>query len=1161
MLVQELRTKYSTVSKNAAADFEFVQKVRLLAVRVARALLKNATMEVESSFLTVRNLLQRHNAVREEKIKAFEAKDGTRRIRGNLHMTIQRTPTETRKDRLNANFLVEPRPERVDVDFSVHTVLATQQRQKLRAYRSRYGKEMQQAAKDFYREDPATAVVLDTLDEFLLKYLLSVLKKVLGIGKGRKYTTAAVRLDLLRTQKRRQQEVKSHGNEDEEEEENVGDDGDGVPSETEADGDNSSDEEAEEENASVLLEPQPLDDETGDALDRFTTTAQQEEEAHDENNDTNNQAEASEHAHRTTTRQKRRRLEVERCSKKHRPMADLTSSFTRQHQQLLESLVPIVLTTLQGEGSDAVVGHALDCMLALVSLRPPLQAVGTLHTALYDTVTAFFERGGAIKQRAMRVAAAVVAHQRFVLAEEQASQLLRMCRAELVDRSECLPMALALLHAVLGKHIHVIEVYELIGVVTELMMHTSAKRLLRQRCIAVLARFLTEYRITPEKFRSHIDLLCRNLDYPEVTGRIAILELLGVLVYRLPTTILRQEAPLLLMPLTVTLSATEFYEARQRAGDVLQSLVKNAGLDVVVPTLSQWLAADQARPRKAMALQAWAVMIPAVGALYDMSVEEDAQEFESCWSWSLQALQEAATFDQVAAFGTKRKREEITAELKRKLELKSWTYVFFGLRCLEGIATVAPAQVWQNIPLARHVVSCLAGRLVLHVHPWIQSVALRLLRMYCHDMVELRCGYMRATDWVAEGRLVAVSRKNSESPSQKKRNSLGGRAQAKLQAASLQTSTSAQSQDDSDNGSTPYVVCLHDSLGRPDTVQRALGVLDEMATAMRALLQCIALSDVPNERYSAHRAMQQPSRTDTVSLALYFSRAMMLVSVVLLNVAVFRAGAGASSVQDTIAQHFASLRHQLHALVKPVIKHGSVANMMVRTASLVQYFGGFLAALPTNTKAEDAKCTAAAEEAGEQETNAHDGTLASREAAVAHHPMTQALCWLAGHAIGLRFVRDTIVPTLTVATRCGDRSEKLSAMATQAFTMLREQLETHRTHFDAEIKAPLPPPAAAMKRTRLEKNGRREKKAEVQGKQAAPTADDAEDDVGDGAPTVDDVLFALTAETTAVRTMRKEKTTRWETLQTLRKRSRDRGGDSAAGNQHESPPRRRSSRG
>ncbi|RNF26802.1 uncharacterized protein Tco025E_00958 [Trypanosoma conorhini] len=1117
MLLQELKTKYSTVSKNAAADFVFVQKVRLLAVRVARALIKNATMQVESSFLTVRNLLQRHNAVREEKIMAFEAKDGTRRIRGNVHLTIQRAPTETRKDQLDANFLVEPRPERVDVDFSAHTVLATQQRQKLRAYRGRYGKEVQQAAKNFYREDPATAVVLDTLDEFLLNYLLSVLKQVLGIGKERKYTTAAVRLDLLRAQKKQQQEEeggRSHRSDDDDD-----DADDDVQSSGEAGGDSSSEEAAEEENGAVCLEPRPLDDETGDALDRFAAAAQQEDEGQSVNNDNNHQAAAAveaEHPHATTTtkqqqQQRQRQLrgqEREKQNNKQRAMADLTSCFTRQHQPLLESLLPVVLTTLQGEGSDAVVGHALDCMLALVSLRPPLQAVGTLHTTLYETVTAFFERGGAIKQRAMRVAAAVVAHQRFALTEEHAAQLVRLCRAELVDRNEFLPMALALFHAVLGKHVHVVEVYELIGVVTELMMHTSAKRLLRQRCIAVLARFLTEYRITPEKFRSHIDLLCRNLDYPEVTGRIAILELLAVLVYRLPTTILRQEAPLLLMPLAVTLAASEFHEARQKAGDVLQSLVKNAGLDVVVPTLSQWLAADQTRPRKAMALQTWAVMIPAVGAAYDMSVAADAQEFEACWSWSLQPLLDAATFDQVAVFGTKRKQDELTAEFKRKLELRGWTYIFFALRCLEGVAAVAPAQVWQNVSLARRVVPCLVGRLVLHAHPWIQSVALRLLRMYCHDAVERRCGYLREADWVAAGRLAAARRKQPARGTQR------------------------QDDDGSGSGRIPYVVCFHDSLGRPDTVQRALEALDELAAALRALLQCIARSDVPNEKYSAHRAMQQPSRSDAVSLALYLSRAMAVVSVVLLNVAALRAGAAAAAaVQDAIAHHFTSLRHQLHALVRPVIKHGSVANVMVRTASVVQYFGGFLAALPTDT---------AAAEAGD----AHGGALASRAAASSHGPTTQSLRWLAVHAIGLRFVRDTIVPTLTVAMRCGERSEKLSALATQAAAMLREQLEKHRTHFGGEVEAP-PPPTAAVggKRARLE---------------PAPAA-------GDGAPTVDDVLFALTTETTAVRATRKEKTTRRETLQVLRKRSRSSGsgGDDAAAarNQQEQPKRRRPSSG
>ncbi|EKF32307.1 hypothetical protein MOQ_003845 [Trypanosoma cruzi marinkellei] len=1144
LLLQELKTKYSTVSKNAAADFVFVQKVRLLAVRFARALIKNATMEVESSFLTVRDLLRRHNEVREEKIKTFEAKDGTRRIRGNVHLTIQRAPTATRKDQLDSNFLVDPRPERVDVDFSAHTVLATQQRQKLRAYRGRYGKEVQQAAKNFYREDPATAVVLDTLDEFLLKYLLSVLKHVLGIGKERKYTTAAVRLDLLRAQRKKMKNMKEENSfQDDDDEEEDGDDD--VPEELrERGGKEENEEEGEEEEGgdTSLLDPQPLDDERGDALDRFATAAQQENEAWDKNaGDTSEQSQTT-----TTTKKKKETChvhEVEKRNKTRRPMADLTTSFTRQHQQLLESLFPVVLTTLQGEGSDAVVGNALDCMLALVSLRPPLHAVGALHTTLYDTVTAFFERGGAIKQRAMRVAAAVVAHQRFILTEEKATQLLQLCRTELVDRNEFLPMALSLFHAVLGKHIHVVEVYDLIGVVTELMMHTSAKRLLRQRCIAVLARFLTEYRITPEKFRSHMDLFCRNLDYPEVTGRIAILELLGVLVYRLPTALLRQEAPLLLIPLAVTLAVSEFYEARQKAGDVLQSLVKNAGVDVIVPTLSQWLAAGQKRPRKAMALQTWAVMIPAVAASYDMSVDEDASEFETCWSWSLQALLEAATFDQVATFGTKRKYEELTAEFKRKLELKSWTYVFFALRCLEGIATVAPVQVWQNMSVTPHLLPFLSGRLVLHSHPWIQSVALRLLRMYCHDGVERRCGYLRGIDWVAAGHLVVTSKKNHKK-GKKGKSGVGGNVHSTQRASSPVVSHSQADKDDKDDGCIPYVVCFHESLDPPDTVYRALNVLDEMAAAMRTLLQFIALSDVPNEKYNAHRAMQQPSRTDAVNVALYISRAMFVVSMVLLKVAVFDAGSGMSYVQDIIAQHFTSLRHQLHSLVKPVIKHGGVANVMVRTTSLVQYFGGFLAALPTDVEADDTINRRKEEEDGGR--NEPDGKVTFREASGATDLVTRAVCWLARNAVGLHFVRDTIIPTLSVAMRCGDRSEKLSALAIQASTMVREQLERHHAHFGGDFKETTTTTTTKIiktKRKRLEKNKMRRDETNALGKETAETS--TTDDVDGDALTVDDVLFTLTAAMTAVRTARKEKTTRRDTLQTLRKRGHS-GGDDAA---------------
>lgn len=283
--------------------------------------------------------------------------------------------------------------------------------------------------------------------------------------------------------------------------------------------------------------------------------------------------------------------------------------------------------------------------------------------------------------------------------------------------------------------------------------------------------------------------------------------------------------------------------------------------------------------------------------------------------------------------------------------------------------------------------------------------------------------------------------------------------------------------------------------------------------------------------------MEQPSRADAVSVALYLTRAMLVVSVVLLYVAVFRAGAGGSHVQDAIARHFTSIRHHLHALATPAIKHDSVVNVMVRSASLVQYFGGLLAALPNVTPAGGGQeeIQAGDKEEGDGDKNDHDvvstGAFSSAEAAV---------CWLARNAIGLEFIQKTMVPTLVVAMHSEECSEKLSALAGQASVMLREQLSAHRPHFAGATTTT----TTTTKRVRLESGEPRQQRRRGDGADERPCK-----------LTVDDVLFALTTETTAVRNTRKEKITRREATKSLRKRSR--ASEMAASNQQQPQQRKR----
>ncbi|EPY34938.1 hypothetical protein AGDE_07698 [Angomonas deanei] len=871
LLQRDMMNKYRNGSKNATADIVFVNKVRLLAVRVARNLMVNPTMDVEQSFRQVLRLVQKHNAVRDEKIAAFEAKDGTRRIRGNAHTVIHKAERKTYKEKLENTFLIPKTPDRVDLDFSSHTVLNTQQKTKLRVYKGRYGKELQEAAKDFYREDPTTAVVLDTVDEFLLKYLLSMLKHVLGIGKEKKYSKAAVQLDVLRKQKEKL-----------------------VTQEEKEEPEEASDQEEAEEN----------DEEAEDELDRF--------------------ADAQELS----------------TTKKGSKTKDLTMLFTEGHKEILEELVPAVLQTLKGEGSDAVVAMALDSLLALASLRPSLESVKSLGEDLFLTVLIFFERGGHIKQRAMRVCASVLSHSGFELSDDLAKRLVLLCRAEIVQRSTFLPVSLSLLYAVLGRHIMITEIYEMIDLVTELLVHMANKLNVRRLCVSVLVRFLTEYKMTAQKYKSHLELFVKNLDFPTLSGRLGLLDLLESLILHLPTVVLRQEVSLLFVPLSAMLTSCEWKEGREKAGQVMQLLATNAGLDVIAPLLSASLTPDNARPVRTMAMQTWATILLTLSSqLYttvggsksakkiteddDEAVRiadpEDQQQFLSATGWSIPHILAGCCVDQYSAHKERLANQQkkrtgkavkvdaivLTGEEREKAELTGWTYVYYSLRCVESLVKAVPFVIYPLVAetLIPHLAHVLSG----HAHRWVRGAAWRLLTHYFYTVVEEHMSIL-----------------------------------------SEEVSPIAEEEgEESAANHLPYcVVCTGESTEVKD---KMIKVFTQYASLTRSLLDRVAASDVKNEKYMAHEMMQDKGRTSLIKLMLFTTRATTRVALDMLT----HLPADQEEVHAVIEKQFSTYDKQLAAVTGPVVKRGSVKGFMVRCATLCQYLGGAVSLLPRKEEDSD----------------------------------------------------------------------------------------------------------------------------------------------------------------------------------------------------------------
>ncbi|KAG5491942.1 hypothetical protein GH5_00837 [Leishmania sp. Ghana 2012 LV757] len=1064
LLVQEMKSKYLTISKGGSVDLTFVNKVRLLAVRVARSLMANPTMSVEKSFEQVRSLLDQHNRTREEKIAAFEAKDGTRRIRGNAHLILHKAERQSRKEQLDYNYLVAPVPERVDVDFSAHTVLATQQKQKLRVYRGRYGKEVMEAAKNFYREDPVTAVVLDTLDEFLLKFLLSVLKQVLGIGKEKRYSKAAMKLDMLRHHRARQQEEEADGE-------------DGAPSDGEGvfQGEENRVHEAREAHAEDNLEGDEEDESGAAGADAVEN---------DENVDGLGAfAEAQAVAEGDAKKSARpARGETQRTTTLLAPGSDLTVTFTREHRQLLESLVPAVLTCLQGEGSDAVVANALDCLLALVSLRPPLDAVNGLQKELFETVTSFIERGFVIKQRAIRLTAAMVAHQKYVVSEANAVQLVKLFRAEVMERNEYMSVSLSLLYAILGKHVHIAEIYDLMDIITELMLHWSAHRVIRRRCILILVRFVLEYRLTPEKFKSHLDLYCRNLDYPELSGRLALLELLDALILRLPAVILREEAPVLLVPLAATVTGSEWVECRRQGGIVLQHLARCAGVDVLVPILSSWLAAAQPRATRCMGVQTWAAIVPALAEFYELGTDQNGEDddgdedaaaakeqnraaFQACCAWSVQAVLDGCLFDQLAAAHRNKQLDQLSAKSREKVELKGWSYIFYSLRAAETMLTAIPHELYPL--LALRLLPHITEVLILHTHPWVRAVAMRVLRHYLYTYVEHYCHYLQEDVWQE----LACGHANSG-------------------MSDYDHDTARKSCDD-----VASLVFVTRVAGIPSktAVAHALQTLQALSSLLKRLLGLVSTSDVAMEAYNAHRAITNPLRGELLKVAIFVLRAQAQLALFALTRAAATGGHRYHrDVQQRVHTVYTSLLHQLSSLTSPVVQQESLVNYMVRSTTLLQLFGGWMSVLPH-----------------EMAVSAGDGA----EPRLTDNIHNAQVRWLMQTLLcPASLLRECVVPLLRLGLRSKPISEKISLIAFQVTGVVEQQLEERRH----ELTAPVGLTTFTEKREDKAPLGKKRSRSSM----AVDHGDEA--DAATGRVPLEEVLLTLKTELASIHEARRD---------------------------------------
>ena len=97
---------------------------------------------------------------------------------------------------------------------------------------------------------------------------------------------------------------------------------------------------------------------------------------------------------------------------------------------------------------------------------------------------------------------------------------------------------------------------------------------IRQLCSSTLLQFLLDYPVGQKRFQQHMHKVIANLSYEHEAGRLAAIDMLSVLISKLPKELLATYAPVLFLPLVTRLVNDTSARCRQDIGSAIMTLMK-----------------------------------------------------------------------------------------------------------------------------------------------------------------------------------------------------------------------------------------------------------------------------------------------------------------------------------------------------------------------------------------------------------------------------------------------------------------------------------------------------------------------------------------------------------------------------------------------------------
>jgi hypothetical protein len=167
--------------------------------------------------------------------------------------------------------------------------------------------------------------------------------------------------------------------------------------------------------------------------------------------------------------------------------------------------------------------------------------------------------------------------------------LIRVCRLDLDDINR-IPVALNLLKCIFERKTLLPEMYDVALRLTQLVFQSDRSRE-RSRCSDIVSHFLMEYPLEEQRIKEQLDLVLKNLDFPQEDGRISGLNMLRICIQRFPVEFIDESSEVFFFPLVVRLVNDDSPTVKESCAKVCVALLRRIGqkkLQNLVDTVLGW---------------------------------------------------------------------------------------------------------------------------------------------------------------------------------------------------------------------------------------------------------------------------------------------------------------------------------------------------------------------------------------------------------------------------------------------------------------------------------------------------------------------------------------------------------------------------------------------